>query len=633
MAEIASAASLAGTVTQSRASVAHTSASVEVALVQVPAKIATAGRIVEATGLLESAPTASNITLMTALGTIELTLSRLTSEREFQILQTLTSMYQRKTAITLVIAPDQSAQSGTKAALLLPGTTPSHMFPRSPEQSATASQSSAHDTILPETFYTKASLPSTPSQTTTSIRAIVILTSASSPSSIHSTRSSAASSSFVNANPSFVPPQLNKELNPVVLLPNAGTPSQLASESLLPASVSLLSNRQQCYEKTIRNALIALQDVRNAAIPTVSDLPSLRSVTVPSSVSQPTFAVEEARFSTKAMSGLTAGQEVFLCLSQVSMPEPDAAQTSTLQKETTGFSCRATLEAKGSDGQGILKSPVASFFVTDKATPLAKATIGSQWEITLASQRPPATAANSDVDAAMSQLQDTAALPEILATLSSFDAFGASTNSASLRFPVVGTGSAQLGASLLFFLNALKGSDLRGWLNDGMEHRLALVGKSRLINKFEEAIRKAVHEEESVNGDLWRACELPVSEHDNAAPALGYPVLYVRKDKQGRGMSDEKILSPHSQRKNRFLIDLNLSRLGSIQLDGLVGSRNLDLVLRSEAPLPVTMRDELKVMYERTMKAFGYAGMLQFQTERSRWVMFRKTSAGQPITT
>ena len=65
----------------------------------------------------------------------------------------------------------------------------------------------------------------------------------------------------------------------------------------------------------------------------------------------------------------------------------------------------------------------------------------------------------------------------------------------------------------------------------------------------------------------------------------------------------------------RFLIDVEMSRLGRIQLDGLIRAKDMrfDLVMRSVAPLPNEMRQEINRIFATFMEISGVAGTLQFQ--------------------
>ncbi len=62
------------------------------------------------------------------------------------------------------------------------------------------------------------------------------------------------------------------------------------------------------------------------------------------------------------------------------------------------------------------------------------------------------------------------------------------------------------------------------------------------------------------------------------------------------------------------MIDAELSRLGAVQLDGLMRGARLDLVLRSHAPIPPELREEARAIFHRASEAHGLNGDLVFAT-------------------
>jgi len=70
---------------------------------------------------------------------------------------------------------------------------------------------------------------------------------------------------------------------------------------------------------------------------------------------------------------------------------------------------------------------------------------------------------------------------------------------------------------------------------------------------------------------------------------------------------------PNAVGSIHFLLDVELSRLGPLQLDGLIRGKRLDLMLRSQRPLDAPMRQELNEIFQNAQQATGYAGQLFFQ--------------------
>ena len=69
----------------------------------------------------------------------------------------------------------------------------------------------------------------------------------------------------------------------------------------------------------------------------------------------------------------------------------------------------------------------------------------------------------------------------------------------------------------------------------------------------------------------------------------------------------------------RFLIDLTLSVLGPVQIDGLAnpGEQRFDLVLRTRTPLPQEIRRDIIGLFANAGTVLNLGGSLHFQvTER-----------------
>jgi hypothetical protein len=109
----------------------------------------------------------------------------------------------------------------------------------------------------------------------------------------------------------------------------------------------------------------------------------------------------------------------------------------------------------------------------------------------------------------------------------------------------------------------------------------------------------------------WRVFTLPILEDGRLASLR----LAVRRrgeeDRRGGGAA------PQPQ---RFLIDLDLSRLGPLQLDGLVRKPRFDLLLRAARPLPAPIRAEIIGVFADACAGCGLDGALSFRFGPRGWV-------------
>ena len=66
--------------------------------------------------------------------------------------------------------------------------------------------------------------------------------------------------------------------------------------------------------------------------------------------------------------------------------------------------------------------------------------------------------------------------------------------------------------------------------------------------------------------------------------------------------------------QTRFVVEVEMSRLGDLQLDGLVRGKRLDLILRSRAPLPDFMRRDITQIFHEANEITGNRGKIGFQS-------------------
>jgi hypothetical protein len=65
---------------------------------------------------------------------------------------------------------------------------------------------------------------------------------------------------------------------------------------------------------------------------------------------------------------------------------------------------------------------------------------------------------------------------------------------------------------------------------------------------------------------------------------------------------------------NRFAVEVELSRFGPLQLDGLLRGTRLVLIVRSHRSLPQKLRDDASVIYRGALQDWGMSGDLSFAT-------------------
>lgn len=249
--------------------------------------------------------------------------------------------------------------------------------------------------------------------------------------------------------------------------------------------------------------------------------------------------------------------------------------------------------------------------------------VGSRLTLQVLQTAPPA-ADNSNVQSStalpstvVSLADNWQSLNQIINTLTQIDP-NTAARFMRLALPVVAYGaipmaenlypSAQtLGTGMLFFLTALSGGDFRSWLGDHAATLLDDRGHAELLNKAEGefALMRSLYSDASPQ--QWQALFLPVMAEGDLK-TLRFFTKRDRKPKE-RGRPQ--------QADTRFIVEMELSQTGQLQLDGLVRKRDnktqFDLMIRSREPFSEQAQRDILSIYNSIGEATGYSGGVLFQ--------------------
>ena len=175
--------------------------------------------------------------------------------------------------------------------------------------------------------------------------------------------------------------------------------------------------------------------------------------------------------------------------------------------------------------------------------------------------------------------------------------------------------NARLATNMALFMGIVRGGvDPRAWIGDRGVRALEAAGRAELVDRLAEDLRGLQRQAEGGGGE-WRTYPLPLL-HDGVMDRVVVRVRRREDDEEGEAERVER-----RGGGTRFLVDVNLSRLGRLQLDGLVRPKRLDLIVRSRDALPESLRTELRQIYAGAMADLRLAGDLGFQSGRAiAWV-------------
>jgi hypothetical protein len=163
-----------------------------------------------------------------------------------------------------------------------------------------------------------------------------------------------------------------------------------------------------------------------------------------------------------------------------------------------------------------------------------------------------------------------------------------------------------LAANMLFFLFALKGGEIRQWMGDAPARALER-SKPGLLDRLKD--------------DFGRLSKLTEEPPKGEARVMPFPLVHGGEIEQARLLlrrQDDEEEEDEAGRKGpgtRFVVDVTLSRLGRLQLDGFVQdeTKRFDLIVRSDRKLATDVQNGIREIFEGAGEISGAKGGLAFQ--------------------
>lgn len=167
----------------------------------------------------------------------------------------------------------------------------------------------------------------------------------------------------------------------------------------------------------------------------------------------------------------------------------------------------------------------------------------------------------------------------------------------------------RLAAAMSLFAGAVRSGDSRQLLSEPVIKGLDKAGRRDLADRLKkEFLDLADEASRPVGKGDWQALTLPFAHGADIDPVSLYVHRPVDEDGQGGRRGDEQ----------RFILDVRMSVLGRIQLDGLVqkDTKRFDLIVRSAQPLPAVMTRDIAGIFAECGQMTGIKGQVTFQAGR-----------------
>lgn len=172
-------------------------------------------------------------------------------------------------------------------------------------------------------------------------------------------------------------------------------------------------------------------------------------------------------------------------------------------------------------------------------------------------------------------------------------------------------GGGKMTNSLLFFLSATGRGGADAWLGQQTQQAMAQASPSILKNLQSDIRRMAALPGETIGE--WRPIVLPYDVRGGEVPlaALLYQNRHdIDPDAGGdNGPNDQD----NDEQSQRFIVQVQFSVLGDIQLDGNISKTNFDLTVRSGSSFSAPLKQDLEGLFYNALAANGFAGGLSFE--------------------
>jgi hypothetical protein len=179
----------------------------------------------------------------------------------------------------------------------------------------------------------------------------------------------------------------------------------------------------------------------------------------------------------------------------------------------------------------------------------------------------------------------------------------------------------QLPAAAILFLSVIQGGNLSLWMGDKTIDLLRRSGKTDLLSRLAGDMDTAKNASSQNVTQDWKAIPLPLYYEGQ----IDKTMLWFRQD-DSRDKDDDK-----KNKQTRFIMDLNLNRMGAVQLDGLAKQQRIDLIVRTTRPVSDSMRLYMRQRYLHALDRAEYSGELSFQNRADQFVKIDARGRGNPF--
>jgi hypothetical protein len=195
---------------------------------------------------------------------------------------------------------------------------------------------------------------------------------------------------------------------------------------------------------------------------------------------------------------------------------------------------------------------------------------------------------------------------------------GTSLNQPNQMMPSQMMMAQQLTPAILLFMALMKNSTSWSITEDGDLQQALSPKRLALLTQLGQdiaTIRDALSDQTA--SEVWRPLPMPLQMGDQI---LRLQWFYRAHEQAENDKDDSQAQDNPKKKTTRFLLDVPETKLGDIQIDGLVKPQQLDVILRTSDELAFSQRAAIGERFQKALDISGFQGGLSFQSGVAHYV-------------
>ncbi len=189
---------------------------------------------------------------------------------------------------------------------------------------------------------------------------------------------------------------------------------------------------------------------------------------------------------------------------------------------------------------------------------------------------------------------------------------------------------AQISSGIIFFMAALKRSFIEGkkpteiWLGRNLVKELSRNGHGKLLARINNEITRIGDLNNDIHLREWRPMLIPMSG-DNEIFAVPF---FIKRKQQDLDDSSQNKSNTDEKENTRFMIELNLSKMGKVFIDGMLTQKRLEIILKSASNISDGFKKTIIQKFDTALDKYNYSGSLVIHDDFENEISLKKMIFG-----